>query len=59
MLTIQILNDGTGTEECSNYTYDVFVNRDKIESGDIRGHNRKDGWRNLLKLMVEDDEENK
>lgn len=53
MLTIQIQNDGTGTETKANYRYQVLINQTVIESGEIKGHNRKDGWQRLTAMLVE------
>jgi hypothetical protein len=52
MLIILIHNDGTGTDRIGNYTYEVRINQKVIENGDITGHVRKNGWRELVhKLM--------
>lgn len=48
MLIIEIKNDGTGTERDANYTYVVRANDEVLETGVIRGHDRRDGWRTLL-----------
>ena len=53
MLTIQIHNDGTGTQEFGNYRYRVMVNSTVIESGDVKGHRRGQGWQKLVALMLE------
>jgi hypothetical protein len=58
MLIIKIQNDSTGTNESSNYRYQVLINQTVIESGEIRGHNRDDGWRELVKMMIEKEEKN-
>jgi hypothetical protein len=52
MLTILIHNDGTGTEKVGNYTYEVWINREVIEKGDITGHVRKNGWRELVHKLI-------
>jgi len=52
VLTINILNDGTGTDDSANYTFDVLVNGRKVDGGVITGHNRKDDWRMLVNLMI-------
>ena len=52
MLTINILNDGTGTNESSNYEYAVFVNNVCIATGQVKGHNREDGWIYLLSELT-------
>jgi len=52
MLTIKIVNDGTGTQAIGNYRYQVMVNETVIESGDVKGHKRGD-WRKLVAMMLE------
>lgn len=51
MLIITIHNEG-GTNESSNYTYVVSVNREVIYAGEIKGHDRRKGWVNLVEMMV-------
>ena len=51
MLTIEITNDGTGTDRDANYTYVVRVNNEVLEVGTIKGHDRSDGWRYLVTLV--------
>lgn len=53
MLILLIQNDGTGTDQAANYTYEVRVNYHVIERGRVEGHNRKDGWRELVRLILE------
>ena len=53
MLIITIHNDG-GTNESSNYTYVVSVNKKVICAGEVKGHNRDDGWENLLEMIVKE-----
>ncbi|MFA6270300.1 MAG: hypothetical protein WC657_03770 [Candidatus Paceibacterota bacterium] len=52
MLTIKIVNDGTGTSQVGNYRYQVMVNETVIESGEVKGHKRGD-WRKLVAMMLE------
>ena len=54
MLIILIHNEGTGTDESANYTYEVRVNELTIARGEILGHNRWNGWKNLLQMLLED-----
>lgn len=58
MLTIQIINDGKGTNENANYRYNVFINNQVIKTGKINGHNRNDGWAKLLKEIAEENLKN-
>jgi hypothetical protein len=51
MLIITIHNEG-GTNESSSYTYVVSVNREVIASGEIKGHDRRKGWCNLVEMML-------
>lgn len=48
MLIIKIQNDSTGTVEVGNYRYQVMVNNTVIESGNVIGHKRSLGWKQLL-----------
>ena len=52
MLIIKIQNDGTGTVDVGNYRYQVMVNDTVIESGEVKGHKRKDSWRSLMLLIL-------
>ena len=58
MLTIRIQNDGTGTEKVGNYRYQVLINQTVIESGEVKGHKRKEGWRGLLLELVDQSSKN-
>jgi len=53
MLIIKIQNDGTGDVKVGNYRYQVMVNDTVIESGEIKKHKRKEGWRGLLLNLVD------
>lgn len=55
MLTIKIKNDSTGTPEIGNYDFEVWVNHDMIDFGYIIGHERKKGWKDLVKKVSEYD----
>jgi hypothetical protein len=52
MLTIKILNDATGPDHASNYTYTVDVNGKVIDQGTVGGHDRKKHWVALLQRIV-------
>jgi len=52
MLTINIRNDGTGTDDAANYAYTVMVNREVIASGEVKDHKRLDGWRALVRQVL-------
>lgn len=52
MLTINIVNDQTGTDSAANYKYTVAVNDMVIEQGRVTGHDRADNWRKLVKLVT-------
>ena len=56
MLTIKIVNDGTGTNTDANYRYQVLVNDTVIESGEVKGHDRRKGWQNLVEMLVKQSE---
>lgn len=53
MLTVEITNDQTGTDESANYEYVVRVNWREIARGKVSGHNRKGEWWKLLNLVVQ------
>lgn len=53
MLIIKLVNDGTGTEQDANYRYQVMVNSTAIESGEVKGHDRRDGWDALVELLID------
>ena len=54
MLTINIHNDGTGTDEAANYRYAVIDNNVRIAHGRVTGHNSADGWRELVRRVAEE-----
>lgn len=54
MLILEILNDGTGTKKIGNYRYKVMVNHEVIDEGVIIGHDRENGWRNLVRMVISD-----
>lgn len=54
MLTLEVVNDGTGTDSSANYRYSVFINSSRIDGGRIFGHNRKIGCNALLSAVIED-----
>ena len=53
MLIIKVLNEGTGTHHSANYKYTVSINKDIIAFGDLKGHDRDDGWKELITQLVE------
>jgi hypothetical protein len=54
VLSIHIHNNGTGTTELANYDFEVEVNGKVIADGQIQGHNRKEGWEKLVRMMLEE-----
>lgn len=56
MLIIKILNDGTGDLRTGNYLYSVYVNENLIALGKIKNHKRAKGWRNLVKMIIKQEE---
>ena len=54
MLQIKILNDATGDDNIANYIYTVMINNREIAKGEIKNHNRKDGWKKLTKKIIKD-----
>ena len=53
MLIITVHNEG-GTNESSNYTYVVSVNRDVISTGEVLDFNRDMGWEALIDQVLRD-----
>jgi hypothetical protein len=39
--------------DVSDYDFEVYINRTRIASGTVRGHERARGWAALLKLLAE------
>lgn len=54
MLTIEIINDGTGTNAEGNYNYRVLVNGEVIDEGRVEGHTRAAGWAVLAGKVAAD-----
>ena len=57
MLVITIHNDGTGTDEASNYNCKIMVTPTvatlrTIAESRVEGHRRADGWERLVTRMV-------
>jgi hypothetical protein len=57
MLLIEVQNNGTHVKRpaMGNYTYRVLVNGQVIASGEVVNHDRSEGWRKLLELLINDD----
>jgi hypothetical protein len=53
MLIVLVHNDGTGTEKIANYNYEVRINHEVIEHGQILDHHRKDGWQALIREIAD------
>ena len=52
MLSIEFVNDLTGTQESANYSYAVAVNGDVVDSGRVENHDRGHGWKALVYQML-------
>jgi hypothetical protein len=52
MLTLYVRNIKT-VRGVANYEYIVMSDAEKIAEGTVKGHRRKDGWRPLVKKIVE------
>lgn len=52
-LIVVFHNDGTGPDHDSNYNISTYINEEKIWSGRIEGHSRKDGWRELIIMLAD------
>ena len=53
MLIIEIVNTNEGTNENAHYRYAVRVNSEEIARGSFDGHNRNDGWAELVRAISE------
>jgi len=53
MLIITIHNEG-GSNDNTNYTYVVSVNKKVICTGEVKGHNRDEGWENLVEMILKE-----
>jgi hypothetical protein len=54
MLSIYVRNIKT-VKDIADYEYLVMVNAKLIAEGKIKGHNRKDGWKPLVKRIAENE----
>lgn len=53
MLTINVHNVGSDRPDgLSDYEYEVKINQNVIEKGTVKGHNRKDGWKCLIEMLI-------
>lgn len=39
-------------DNIADYDWRVYINRVEIASGILRGHNREDGWVELVKMLT-------
>ena len=53
MLIVTLHNDGTGTRDIGNYNVEVHINQTLLWDGRIEGHDRKEGWQKLVKLLAD------
>ena len=53
MPIITIHNEG-GSNDNTNYTYVVSVNKEVICAGEVKGHNRDNGWEDLLEMILKE-----
>lgn len=54
MLIVHVHNEGTRPDNTADYTYKVYVNQKEIASGEVSGHQRSDGWRELLRRVADE-----
>jgi len=54
MLKVFFLNDETGTKIKGNYRWDVMINDTLVAKGELKGHNRTQGWQGLLRKFVKE-----
>lgn len=55
MLTVEFLNDRTGTNESANYVVTVHVNGKVLHKERLEGHPRDAGWLTLVRRLVSSD----
>lgn len=53
-LIIVITNNGSGPDDAANYNYEVRVNQGILEYGHIYNHDRRDGWKKLVQMMLDE-----
>jgi len=53
MLTVQVWNT-SDLAPTSDYSYAVYINRDCIATGSVKGHERAKGWPALVKQIAEE-----
>ena len=58
MLIITFQNMVT-ENDVADYDWRVYINSVEIESGRLYGHNREDGWVELVKMLVAQQNEKK
>jgi len=56
MLIILFRNDGTGDQDTANYEVTVRVNAFELARERIEGHKRADGWRELVRMLAENEQ---
>lgn len=54
MLVIKIINETANDNNIADYQYTVMVNDTIIDFGKIYNHNRNNGWRKLVEMIIED-----
>lgn len=52
MLIIKVTNDDTGDERVGNYDYAVLVGSTIIAEGRVDGHERSQGWKELIRKLL-------
>ena len=53
MLILKLYNTLEGTNENAVYRYAVFINDVQIVEGEVSGHNRNDGWAELVRGIAQ------
>ena len=54
MLTVKIINDGTGDIKVGHYDYEVAINNTVLYSGRVGGFNRRKLIQGLLEAVADD-----
>lgn len=53
MLSVEFVNDRSGSNGAANYIVRVTVNHRIVAHATVKGHNREDHWTTLLRLCAE------
>lgn len=52
-LIVVFTNDGTGDGRTGNYRVGVFINDTSLYHGEVKNHDRRAGWKQLLQDFLD------